>query len=71
MLTIAVADGAATDFPVRFGDATFTSGFRTEAAFSSSPVPWTSAPGFGGQIYLQPFPSGPPRRITTISSTTA
>jgi Tol biopolymer transport system component len=64
-MTIAVADGAVTEFPERYADTTFTewlpdgSGFLFVARKTGS-----AAPGFAGQIYLQPFPSGPVQRIT-------
>ena len=65
LMTIAAADGTATDFPERYADATFTkwlpdgSGFLFVARMTG-----TTSVGFGGQIFFQPYPSGPPRRVT-------
>lgn len=65
LVTIAVADGATTDFPERYGDATFTQWLPDGSGFLFVARQFgTSAPGFGGQIYLQPFPSGAVRRVT-------
>lgn len=65
VLTIAVADGAVTEFSGQYGDATFTDWLPDGSGilFVARAVN-AAAPGFAGQIYLQPFPSGPVRRIT-------
>jgi Tol biopolymer transport system component len=65
LLTIDADTGVAADFPERFGDATFTEWLPDGSAilFVARPI-GSSAPGFGGQIYIQPYPSGPPRRVT-------
>ena len=66
LLIIAAEDGSITDYPERYADATFTdwlpdgSGFLFVARVTGS----AGTPGFAGQIYLQPFPSGPVRRIS-------
>ena len=66
VMTIDVASGGATEFPERYGDATFTnwlpdsSGILFVARLQGS-----TAPGFGGQIFFQPYPEGRPRRVTS------
>lgn len=65
LMTINVADGATTELPGRYGDATFTQWLPDGSGFLFvARALGTSAPGFGGQIYLQPFPSGTARRVT-------
>jgi Tol biopolymer transport system component len=65
LMTIAVADGAVTAFPDIYADATFTEWLPDGSGFLFvARKVGTVAPGFAGQIYLQPYPSGPVRRIT-------
>jgi eukaryotic-like serine/threonine-protein kinase len=65
LVVIDATTGSTADLPERYGDVTFTywlpdgSGFLFVAR-----TPGTAAPGFGGQIYFQPYPSGAARRVT-------
>ena len=65
LLVINAADGTTTELPGRYGDATFTQWLPDGSGilFVARAIGAT-APGFGGQIFLQPFPSGPVRRVT-------
>jgi Tol biopolymer transport system component len=65
LVTIEVANASVTEFPERFGDATFTKWLPDgHGLLFVGRSPGASSPGFGGQIYLQPFPAGPSRRVT-------
>ena len=66
LVTIDVADGAVHPIGERFGEATFTSwlpdGSGIVFVAREFGMPGT---GNGGQLWLQPYPSGPVRRITS------
>jgi serine/threonine protein kinase/WD40 repeat protein len=65
LMTIDVASGAATDLAQRYGDATFTMWLPDNSGFLFVARTSGTAPGLGGQIFLQPYPSGQPRRVTS------
>jgi Tol biopolymer transport system component len=66
LVTIAVADGRQQTFDARFADGTFTAWLPDGSGILVAARQRGTAPitGNGGQIYLQPYPSGPVRRIT-------
>ena len=65
LATFDVATGSETAFPDRFGAASATAWAPDGSGILFVAVPlhgWTT--GNGGQIYFQPFPSGPLRHVT-------
>ena len=65
LITIDVGTGRETSFPERYISVTATTWLPDGSGILFVAVPvggWTT--GNGGQIFLQPYPSGPPRRIT-------
>jgi Tol biopolymer transport system component len=66
LVTIDVADGAVHPIGERFADATFTAWLPDGSGIIFAGRAFgMQGTGNGGQLWLQPFPSGPVRRITT------
>jgi eukaryotic-like serine/threonine-protein kinase len=65
LVTVAADTGAITELPQRFADATFTQWLPDGSGilFVARAL-GTFGPGGGGQIWLQPYPSGAVRRVT-------
>lgn len=66
LMTFDVATGAPQTFGSRYVDGTFTAWLPDGSGILYTAVePGTFTTGNGGQIFLQPYPAGAPRRITS------
>jgi Tol biopolymer transport system component len=66
LITVHVATGTESAFPDRFGSATATAWMPDASGILFVAIPKGAVTsGNGGHIYLQPLPSGSPRRITS------
>jgi Tol biopolymer transport system component len=64
LVTIDAASGAVTDMPGRYRDATFTEWLPDGSGIVLIAQPLSASPGPGGQVMIQPYPSGDTRWIT-------
>ena len=62
----AVRDGTEQTFPFQYAEATFTSWIPDGSGIVlAARLPSTPSNGNGGQLWLQPYPAGEPRRMTS------
>ncbi len=64
LVTIDAVSGAVTDMPGRYRDATFTEWLPDGSGIVLTAQPLSASPGPGGQVMIQPYPSGEIRWIT-------
>jgi len=62
----AVRDGTEQTFPFQYAEATFASWIPDGSGIAlAARLPSTPSNGNGGQIWIQPYPAGEPRRVTS------
>jgi Tol biopolymer transport system component len=64
LITIDAASGAVTEMPGRYRDATFTEWLPDGSGIVLIAQPLHAAPGPGGQVMIQPYPSGELQWVT-------